>query len=207
MSGLLGNALIGGSFAFAAAIQPGPLQAFLVSRVLASGWRRTLPACLSPLLSDGPIAALAILVVSRLPPGALHVLRACGGLLLLYLAAGAVRQWRQPISPASQPSAPRTLLEAAMVNVLNPNPYLGWSLVLGPAAATAWNQHPADALALVVAFYAVLVSTTAAFIVLVGTARFLNPARQRALIGVSALVLVVLGVALLVIGLRGLSAI
>ena len=39
--------LIGGGFAFAAAVQPGPLQAFLLARVAADGWKRTLPAALA----------------------------------------------------------------------------------------------------------------------------------------------------------------
>jgi len=59
--------LLGAGFAFAAAIQPGPLQAFLVSRVLRHGWKRTLPAALSPLLSDGPIALLTLGALRTLP--------------------------------------------------------------------------------------------------------------------------------------------
>ena len=93
---MLANVLLGGGLAFGAAIQPGPLQAFLVSRVLATGWRRTLPACLAPLLSDGPIAIVSTFALGRLPVAAQEALRACGGLLLLYLAAAALRQWRRP---------------------------------------------------------------------------------------------------------------
>lgn len=58
MPGLVENVFLGSGLAFAAAVQPGPLQAFLVSRVVARGWRHTLPACIAPLLSDGPIALL-----------------------------------------------------------------------------------------------------------------------------------------------------
>ncbi len=43
---MLPNVLLGSGFAFAAVIQPGPLQAFLLSRAVAAGWRRTLPAAL-----------------------------------------------------------------------------------------------------------------------------------------------------------------
>ena len=64
---LLRDLLIGAGFAFGAAVQPGPLQAFLLSRVATAGWRRALPACFSPLLSDIPIALLALLVLGRLP--------------------------------------------------------------------------------------------------------------------------------------------
>jgi threonine/homoserine/homoserine lactone efflux protein len=100
---MLESFLIGSGFAFAAAIQPGPLQAFLVSRVAATGWRRTLPACWAPLLSDVPIALLVLLVLGRLPATVQQILRMCGGALLLYLAWVAFRQWRRPGTHRSGP--------------------------------------------------------------------------------------------------------
>jgi threonine/homoserine/homoserine lactone efflux protein len=203
---LLKYVLLGGGFAFAAAIQPGPFQAFLISRVAAIGWRRTLPACLAPLLSDGPIALLVLLVLGRLPPAFQQLLRAGGGLLLLYLAWVAFGQWRNPAEPGAGGSAPRTLFEAVLVNALNPNPYLGWALVLGPTMLAAWRERPSYAVALVVGFYGVLVATLAAFILLAGTARFLGPRGRRALIGISVAVLAGLGVYLLASGLRGFAA-
>jgi threonine/homoserine/homoserine lactone efflux protein len=192
--------LFGGGYAFAAGIQPGPLQAFLLSRTLAQGWKRTLPACLSPLLSDGPIALVVLLVVGQLSPRAQQALRIAGGVLLLYLAWTAFRQTRKGAEPDRSGSAPRTLFQAVLVNLLNPNAYLGWAFILGPALLTAWRQQPAHAMALLVTFYGVLITTTAAFIILVGTARFLSPHRQRALLGISAAVLAGLGVYLLITG-------
>jgi len=197
--------LVGASFAFAAAVQPGPLQAFLVARVAASGWKRTLPACLAPILSDGPIALVVLLVLGKLSATAQHVLRATGGLLLLTLAWTAFRHWRRPLEKEMAHSAPRTLLQAALVNLLNPNPYLGWALVLGPAVVAAWRSSPAYALAVVGAFYGTMVTTLALFIVLAGTARFLGPRGSRMLLAVSILVLALLGVFLLAAGLRGLG--
>lgn len=194
--------LLGWGFAFAASIQPGPLQAFLLSRVAAAGWRRTLPACLSPLLSDGPIAVIVLLALGQLSAAVQQLLRAAGGVLLLYFAWVTFRQWRGPIEQRSQDSAPRTLFQATMVNVLNPNPYLGWALILGPSVLTAWRQHPANAVALIVAFYGTMVAMLALFIVLVGTARFLGPRGQRGLLVASAIILALLGASLLISGLR-----
>lgn len=196
-SAVLPYLVLGGGFAFAAALQPGPLQAFLVSRVAATGWRRTLPACLAPLLSDGPIALVALLVLGQSPPSFLGALRFAGGLLLLYLAWVAFRQWRDPAKAASSGSAPRTLLEAVLVNLLNPNPYLGWTLVLGPSALAAWREHPAHAVALIAAFYGTMVTMLAGFIFLVGSARFLGPGGRRGLLAVSAVTLAGLGIYLL----------
>lgn len=189
--------ILGSGYAFAAAIQPGPLQAFLVSRVAANGWRRTLPASVAPLLSDGPIAVIALLILSRLPPRAYDLLQAAGGVLLIYFGWSAFRQWRNPNRVALPESAPRTIFEAALVNLLNPNPYIGWTLILGPAALAAWGERPIYALVLIVAFYGTMVMGLAGFILVVGTAQFLGSKAQRTLLAISGVLLAGLGIYLL----------
>jgi len=187
---------LGVGLAFSAAVQPGPLQAFLFARVAATGWKRTLPAALSPLVSDIPIALVTLLVLGRLPPAAQLVLRGTGGFLLLTFAWSTLRQPSRVSGASTEPqhSAPRTFLQAALVNVLNPNPYLGWAFVLGPAVGAAWREQPSWAVALVVAFYGTMVLTLAALIFVVGTTRFLGPRARRGLIWTSGLCLAVLGI-------------
>ncbi len=197
---MLKHLLLGSGLAFAAAAQPGPLQAFLLTRAASLGWRRTLPACLAPLLSDGPIALLSLTVLSRLPAAFQELLRIAGGLLLVYLAWGAFRQWRRPTADAPGASAPRTLLEAALVNLLNPNPYLGWALVLGPSVLAAWREHPTHGVAMVVAFYGTMSLTLAGLILVAGSTSALGPRFRRGLAGVAALVLAGLGAYLLTSG-------
>ncbi|MBK9088807.1 MAG: LysE family transporter [Holophagales bacterium] len=201
---MLGYLVLGGGLAFAAVLQPGPLQAFLLSRAAVEGWKRTLPAALSPLLSDGPIALLVLLVLDRLPVHAQLALRAAGGLLLLFLAWSAARTLgatRDTPAPAGD-AAPRTLLQAASVNLLNPNPWLAWALVLGPTVVSAWKQGPLFAVAFVAAFYGVMVTGLGLFILVASTARFLPPRARRALVGLSAAVLAALGAWQLFAGLR-----
>ena len=187
--------MLGLGFGFAASVQPGPLQAFLLARAASQGWARTLPAALAPLLTDGPIALLVLLVVGRVSAGAQLYLRAAGGCLLLFLAWRAFRDWRRSAIPGqlAPGSGALTLLQAAAVNLLNPNPYLGWALVLGPAAAAAWRQNPAFAAALIAAFYGVMVITLAATILFAGTDRMFGPGARRALVLLSAVVLAGLG--------------
>jgi threonine/homoserine/homoserine lactone efflux protein len=195
---MLKHLLLGGGFGLAAAIQPGPMLAFLLARTAAAGWRRTLPACLAPLLSDGPIALVSVLLLSRLPSSFQVVLRAAGGVLLLYFAASSFREWRRPDGPAGHGSTPRTLVQAALVNLLNPNPYLAWSLVLGPAVVAAWRESAIHAVAFVGALYGTMCATTAGFVLLVGTSGFLGPRARRALVLVAAALLAGLGLYLLV---------
>ncbi len=191
--------LIGSGFAFAAALQPGPLQAFLFSSAVRHGWKRTLPASLSPLLSDGPIAVFVLLILARIPETFGSVLQMGGGIFLIYLAWDASKQRRREsvTRPGVLDSPPRTLIQAAVVNVLNPNPYLGWSLVLGPAALEAWHIGPAHAGVLIIAFYATMVAILAGSIVLFATSRLLGPRGKSSLMFASEFILAALGLYLI----------
>jgi threonine/homoserine/homoserine lactone efflux protein len=187
---------IGSGFAFAAAIQPGPLQAYLLSSVAQRGWKRTFPASFAPMISDGPIALFVLLVINHMTTTMSRVLQAAGGVFLIYLAWASYKQWKDQTTtrPGTNGSAPRTLLQAALVNILNPNPYLGWSLILGPAVMGAWNQNPSHAVILIVSFYATMVTVLACTIILFGTTRFLGLNGRRTLILVSAVLLVAIGI-------------
>jgi len=119
---MLGYLVLGAVYAFAAAAQPGPFQAYLISQTLTNGWRRTVPAAFAPLISDGPIIVLVLLVLSRMPDWLIPVLQCAGGVLLLCLAIGAFKSWRDYAAAKAvsvQPSQ-QTVFRAALVNLLNP---------------------------------------------------------------------------------------
>jgi threonine/homoserine/homoserine lactone efflux protein len=158
---------------------------------MSAGWRRTLPACFAPLLSDGPIIVVVLFVLSRLTDRVSQGLQVAGGVFLLYLALGAFRSWRHyKHKPAQDTAGPgRTVIEAAFVNLLNPNPYLGWSLVMGPLLMKGWRESPANGIALLIGFYATMVLALAGTIILFGSARAVGPRVARALVGLSAVAL------------------
>ena len=204
---MLAALLFGCGYAFAAGVQPGPLQAFLFSRVAAIGWRKTLPATLAPVISDGPIVVAALFLVGQLSIRTQSILQMAGGFVLFYFAWETLRQLGRKVEAEPAPSTPRTVVEAVVVNLLNPHPYLGWTLVLGPAVHSAWQRHPTHALALVAAFYVVLVSTLAGFVLLFGTTGRLGERSQRRLLGVSGILLVGLGAYLLIHGIASLVSV
>jgi threonine/homoserine/homoserine lactone efflux protein len=187
--------LLGATYAFAAAVQPGPFQAYLVSSTLTRGWRRTIPAVFAPLLSDIPIVSLVLLLLTHVPPFVLNGLRLAGGLYLLYLAACAFAAYRryEPPSSSQPASTARTVLEAALVNLLNPNPYLSWSLILGPLLLDAWRAAPAYGIGLLASFYATMITSTALILLPFACARAFGPRIVRAMVGVSALALAAFG--------------
>lgn len=193
---VLGFVLQGIGYGFAAAAQPGPFQAYLISQTLQNGLRRTLVAALAPLISDGPIIALVLLALSRVPDSLRIGLYLAGGVFILYLARGAFRAWRRFDPAAAAQAAPgrQSLWRAALMNALSPGPYLFWSLVTGPLLLQGWRTSPVHGIGFLAGFYATLVATLVAIIAIFGRARRLGPRVQRALIGVSALALAGFGV-------------
>jgi len=188
-----------------ASAQPGPFQAYLLSQTMRNGWRKTLPASLAPLLSDGPILLLVLLILTRLPEGFLRVLQISGGLFILYLAWRAFRGLRMTTDPATAVSGEerQSVLEAGLMNLLNPNPYIFWGIVAGPILLETWRANPAYAAAFLVGFYSVLIGGFALLIVLFGTAQRLGRRVSRILAIVSIVALVGFGCYQLYMGLFG----
>jgi len=178
------------AYGFAAAVQPGPFLTYLISLTLRSGWRRALPAVFAPLISDVPIIILVLFVLSHVPAWWVQVLRIAGGGFLLYLALNALRAWRDYDPQAIQtPRAANNLLRAALVNLLNPNPYIYWSLVLGPLLITGWREAPANGVVFLLVFYLTMISGMAGIMLLFAFTRRLGSQVSRALLGLSALAL------------------
>jgi len=197
--------VMGITLGFAAAVQPGLFTAYIISRALATGWRRTVPSAFAPLISDGPVAVVTLLVLTSLPAALLQWLRLLGGAFLLYLAADAARNWRRYGEGGAPPAAAgeRSVLKAAGVNILNPGAYLGWSLVIGPLLLKGWSEAPSRGIALVAGFYAAMISGLAGIALLFGLAGRLGPRVNRALIGVSAVALAGFGLYQLWMGALG----
>ena len=190
-----GYLILGMTYAFAAAVQPGPFQTYLISQTLTNGWRHTIPAAFAPLLSDGPIIALVLLVLSRMPGWLVQVLQCAGGVFLLYLAVGAFKTWRDFDMEKTNKvqSSRQTVLKAAMVNLLNPAPYIGWSLVMGPLLLKGWREAPANGIALMIGFYTTMILVTLGIMLLFSGARNLGSRVSRALVGFSAIALACFG--------------
>jgi threonine/homoserine/homoserine lactone efflux protein len=187
--------ILGITYAFAGAVQPGPFQTYLISQTLANGWRRTIPAAFAPLLSDGPIIVLVLLVLSRMPAWLVQVLQCAGGVFLIYLAIDAFKTWRgfDLKKEVQVRTSRKTLLKAATVNLLNPAPYIGWSLVMGPLLLEGWRETPANGIALLIGFYLTMIIVSLGIMLLFAGARNLGPRVSRALLGVSAIALVCFG--------------
>jgi threonine/homoserine/homoserine lactone efflux protein len=192
-------------YGFAAAVQPGPFQAYLISQTLVRGWRRTLPATLAPLVSDGPILLLCLFVLSQVPTWLQRLLSLAGGSFVLYLAWGAFVAWRRYTAQVAVASSGdrQSVLQAAMMNALSPGPYLYWSLVTGPILLRGWRSAPANGVGFLVSFYCALVLSLTTIVLLFGSARRLGTKVNHVFLGISALALAGFGLYQLWIGFSG----
>lgn len=195
-----------------AAAQPGPFQAFLLSLITRGGWRSALPAAFAPLISDGPILILVVLILTRMPGWALSMLQIAGGAFLLYLAWGAWRSFRRGVdvvvdgTPVVVGDVRTNVLKAALMNFLSPSPYIFWATVAGPILVEAWRVRPAHGVAFLLGFYAALIGGLVLFIVVFAGAGRIDDRVNRALGALSAVGLFGFAVYQLVVGSSGIGA-
>ncbi len=183
--------LQGLALGFAAVVQPGPFMAYLINQPLALGFRKTWLAAFAPLISDGPIIALALLVLVQMPAWLQRGLNFASGACILYLAWRAYRQWRNFISPDQSLGfrEGQSIFKAVFMNLLNPMPYIYWSLVTGPILISGWRENPLYGMVFLGGFYLVLICGLLGILALFGSARNLGSQVSRALLGVSVLAL------------------
>jgi threonine/homoserine/homoserine lactone efflux protein len=120
---------------------------------------------------------------------------------LIWLAYGAWKTWRNFNSATSQ-EIPRqqSIFKAVMVNLLNPAPYLGWSLIMGPLLVKGWNIHPVNGIALLCGFYGSMMIFSILMVMLFAATRSLGSGINRIFIGISAIILLLFGIYQIVSG-------
>jgi threonine/homoserine/homoserine lactone efflux protein len=189
--------LLGLTLGLSAGITPGPLLTLVVTASLRRGLVGGLLVALAPFLSDAPIIALSLLLLDRLPPWAMTAVTVIGGLVVIALGVDALRAARRaelPSQAAGAEGAGNELWKGALVNLLNPHPYLFWATVGGPTLLAGWRESPAYAVAYLVGFYGFLVGSKIMIAWLVASrSQALSPRAYR-------IILTILGLAMMVLG-------
>jgi threonine/homoserine/homoserine lactone efflux protein len=197
----------GAALGLTAAATPGSLQTLLISETLLGGFKRGARITLAPLITDAPIIIAVLLILNQVPPVALRLLSIAGGLFVLYLAWGLLKQWRSGPQAAAaiegtRPIGWKGLWRAAIVNWLNPNPYIFWTLVGGPTLTAALSQSLAHGAAFLAGMYGVFIGSMLIIAAVFHSARNLGPRIVRGMLLISIVVLAIFGILLMQ---RGLS--
>jgi len=178
---LLDAALMG----YAAAAAPGPFQTLLLERSVRLGVRRALPLSLVPLVSDPTVVVTCLFALSSVPPLLLRLLGGAGGLLLGWMGISALRALAgaapaaEGAETAATPARAGGFWRAALVNLLNPNAWIFWSLAGGPMLADAARGPAGEVVTFLSGFYLALTVTNAALVAAFGVLGGLGP-RVRA---------------------------
>lgn len=192
-------------FGLYAAVLPGPMQAFLLSQIIHSGWKRTLPLALIPLGSDGPVMLSLFFLLSQLPLWFTHVLRIIGGFYILYLAWDAYKTTKKTdnisLSDIPQSRQRVTFLKGITMNLLNPNVYIFWATIGVPTILTGWQISPLYGIAFGLGFYITMIPVTMFWIRLMGTVGYLKPSLQTKLSWLIIVLLVIVSITMIVNGL------
>lgn len=190
--------LQGVALALPSTVVPSPLKVFLISEALTHGWRRTLPACFAPLVTDGPIIILALLVLTQTPNWFLNTLRIFGGFFILYLAVRLIKLLSADKPALQAPDknvARQSLLKAVGVNVFNPNPYILWGVVAGPIVLQGWREQSFwVGFSLIIGFYLTFVAGLMMLVIIFAKMGQLNPGLNKFMTGLAAAALLVFGV-------------
>lgn len=214
---LAGLALVlqGGALGWAAGIQPGPMQTYILTESTAHGWRAGVRVAFAPLFSDGPIILAILLLLQlagqNLPDPVLAAISFLGTLVLGWLAWGLFGRWRAaaPLFDADPDAAPvrNSFRRAVLVNLTNPNPYIFWGTIGASRLNEGWQLSPLWAGGYLLAFYTIMIGTTMGFVFLGHQMRRLPPAAVRAIWLIAALIMLALAVLLLLDGLNRLGLI
>lgn len=166
-------ALIGAGvlLGLSAGFSPGPLLALVVSQTVRHGFREGAKVAFAPLITDFPIIVLSILLLSRFSAHReiLGLASVAGGSFLVYLAYENVKTAGMDV--AWEEEKPRSLLKGALVNALNPHPYIFWMTVGGPLILRGASEGPLSPVLFVGSFLGCLVGSKVMLAVAVGRSR------------------------------------
>ncbi len=173
-----------------AGLAPGPLLTLVIAHSLRHGPREGCKIALAPLLTDAPIIALTLALVSRLADQQviLGILSLAGGCFVLYLALDTFRPPR--IATETPERATRSWLKGALTNLLNPHPWLFWMTAGATMLARATAESWLTAVAFLGLFYLMLVGSKILLALVVGHSReFLRGRLYRIILQILGLLL------------------
>lgn len=190
---------IGIGLGLAAGFSPGPLLTLVITSSLERGLGAGLRVAVAPLITDVPIILLALLVLRNLPDIWLTGIGLLGGGLVVYLGVKNLRLQDPGTSEdRAQGGDSLDLVRGALVNLLNPHPWVFWVTVQGPIFLSGWRRNRWAGLAFVAAFYIAIVGSKIAVAWLVARGRHrLNERWYRRILIACGLLLVTIGVTMI----------
>ena len=166
------SALAAGTlFGLSAGFVPGPLLTLVLTQTLRHGVREGVKVATAPLITDLPIILASLFVLARLSDFGLllGLISLTGSGYVLYLAWEAFRTG--PVTLEDSPDQARSVRKGAILNAMNPHPYIFWATVGGPFVLRSAQEGLPAPLLFLLGFYLCLVGSKVLLAVLVGKSR------------------------------------
>ena len=140
-------------------IKPGPLNTLVITETLQHDWRAGTKVALSPLITDAPIITISawMWLQATSLSGVEAILYLAGAAFLTWLGIDGLRSASPTFDEIESPQEERSLRRGIITNLLNPNPWMFWTLAGAPFMVAAWNQSAWMPFAFVVPFLSVLI--------------------------------------------------
>jgi threonine/homoserine/homoserine lactone efflux protein len=158
-------------FGLSAGFTPGPLSTLVITQTLQHNTREGMMVAVAPLLTDVPIVLISFFILNELSTlgPTLGVIATAGGLYVLYLAYETLKIG--PVTVNTSQIQPKSLRKGAVINALNPHPYLFWATVGVPFILKAQQSSLITPWLFIFSFYLFLVGSKVLMAVVVGKFR------------------------------------
>ena len=168
---MLNYLIIGTVLGFWAGVTPGPLLTLVISETLQHDIKSGIKVALAPLVTDLPIVALTLFVLSKLSgfQTILGIISLLGAVFILFMGWESMRTKGVELNAGDVEQ--KSLRKGALVNVLSPHPYLFWFSVGAPTMTKAMNRGISSSVAFVLSFYLLLVGSKVMLSILTGKSK------------------------------------
>lgn len=113
---------------------------------------------------------------------------------------------REVFSEPSPAAARKSFFQAVVINALNPNPYIFWTMVGGPIILSGWRESPGLGIGFIVGFFGTFVIGLSVLIVMFATAGKISPRANTVLRVIAAVILLGFGLYQIGIGIQAVLA-
>jgi len=140
-------------------IKPGPLNTLVITETLQHDWRAGTKVAISPLITDAPIITISAWMWSQATSlsGVEAFMYLAGAAFLTWLGIDGIRSASPTFDNLESPQDEHSLRRGVITNLLNPNPWMFWTLAGAPFMVAAWNQSPWMPFAYVIPFLSMLI--------------------------------------------------
>ncbi len=151
--------LVGIMFGLSAGFAPGPLTTLIITQTLRHNTREGVLVAAAPVITDFPIILVSFFVLSQLTGTGpvLGIIATAGGIYVLYLSYETIRI--SPVKVETSDVHPKSLKKGAIVNALNPHPYLFWVTVGVPFILKIQQEDPILPWFFIFSFYCFLIGS------------------------------------------------